>query len=44
MFCETFFTLGLTDGIFHIILSIPQNTIMCMNNVMNDIDRPNRKL
>ena len=32
--CGIFFTFSMDDGIFHIILSVPCNTIMYPNNVM----------
>ena len=34
IFCEIFLTLNLDVGVFHIILSVPQNIDTDMNNVM----------
>jgi hypothetical protein len=33
-FCKIFLTFGMNDGVFHKILSVPENIVMDLNNVM----------
>ena len=35
IFCKIFLTFALNKRIFHRIMSIPQNTVMDMNNIMD---------
>ena len=38
MFCKIFLTFNLNVRIFYIILSIPHNTVMALNYVMNLVE------